>query len=264
MHPLNEKILVVGETCVDVFIYGTLPRLSPEAPAPIFVQERVVTTAGMAANVAANLRALGVACDLVTHPEVFNQTRYVDASRNHLLLCLDEAVKVTPFKRTQALCADDYAAVVVPDYNKGFLSEADIAWLAEQNPRTFVATKRPLGPWLKDAAFIKINEQAWKATRESESAAVNSLVDKLMITLGAKGCNYRGRRFLALQCEEVDSAGAGETFLAALAARYVKNSGRKFHVPPDKHIEECISFANQCAGRVVRKRGSRVVEGLKA
>jgi len=31
------NILVIGETCIDRFIYGTVNRISPEAPVPIFV-----------------------------------------------------------------------------------------------------------------------------------------------------------------------------------------------------------------------------------
>ena len=30
------KILVVGESCLDVFTYGDVERLSPEAPVPVF------------------------------------------------------------------------------------------------------------------------------------------------------------------------------------------------------------------------------------
>ena len=38
-----NKVLVIGEQCDDIFIYGDTPRLSPEGPAQV-VQKRGVTT----------------------------------------------------------------------------------------------------------------------------------------------------------------------------------------------------------------------------
>ena len=29
------KILVIGDSCKDVFVYGTIERLAPEAPIPV-------------------------------------------------------------------------------------------------------------------------------------------------------------------------------------------------------------------------------------
>ena len=34
------KILVIGDSCKDVFIYGTANRLCPEAPVPVFIPKR--------------------------------------------------------------------------------------------------------------------------------------------------------------------------------------------------------------------------------
>ena len=31
-----NRILVVGDSCTDIFIYGDINRLSPEAPVPVF------------------------------------------------------------------------------------------------------------------------------------------------------------------------------------------------------------------------------------
>ena len=31
------KILLVGDNCKDIYQYGTIDRLSPEAPVPVFV-----------------------------------------------------------------------------------------------------------------------------------------------------------------------------------------------------------------------------------
>ena len=52
------NVLVIGETCIDRFIYGTVNRISPEAPVPIFVPIETKENSGMSGNVVENLKAL--------------------------------------------------------------------------------------------------------------------------------------------------------------------------------------------------------------
>jgi len=54
------NILVIGDLMLDVFIYGTVDRISPEAPVPVVEINKEVMMPGGAANVAANLKTLGV------------------------------------------------------------------------------------------------------------------------------------------------------------------------------------------------------------
>ena len=53
------KILVIGETCKDVFVYGIADRIEPSAPALIFNEIYRVENEGMAGNVKENLIFLG-------------------------------------------------------------------------------------------------------------------------------------------------------------------------------------------------------------
>ena len=53
-----KKILVIGDFCVDAFIYGKTERLSPEAPVPVFIPTQSKINDGMAGNVATNLTAM--------------------------------------------------------------------------------------------------------------------------------------------------------------------------------------------------------------
>uniref|UniRef100_A0A7V3ZX67 D-glycero-beta-D-manno-heptose-7-phosphate kinase n=1 Tax=candidate division WOR-3 bacterium TaxID=2052148 RepID=A0A7V3ZX67_UNCW3 len=55
----NLKGIVVGDLMLDVYSFGTVERISPEAPVPIVRVERDEFRVGGAANVASNLRALG-------------------------------------------------------------------------------------------------------------------------------------------------------------------------------------------------------------
>jgi D-beta-D-heptose 7-phosphate kinase/D-beta-D-heptose 1-phosphate adenosyltransferase len=55
----GRRVLVVGDLMLDEFIWGTARRLAPEAPVPVVEVERETWKLGGAANVAANIRALG-------------------------------------------------------------------------------------------------------------------------------------------------------------------------------------------------------------
>ena len=51
------KVLVVGEICVDKFIYCEVKRLSPEAPVPVLTPLHTVENPGMAGNTIENVKA---------------------------------------------------------------------------------------------------------------------------------------------------------------------------------------------------------------
>lgn len=55
----KTKALVIGDIMLDVFVYGDVDRISPEAPVPIFRHHHKVEMLGGAGNVVANLAALG-------------------------------------------------------------------------------------------------------------------------------------------------------------------------------------------------------------
>ncbi len=110
-----SEVQIVGESCVDVYIYGRCPRLSPEAPVPVFVQDRIERVPGMAGNVVANLRALGVTGPFLTQEQVITKTRYVEETRNHPLLRVDDDPPLTAFD----WIIDLETPLVLVDYNKG-------------------------------------------------------------------------------------------------------------------------------------------------
>ncbi len=55
----NARILVFGDMMLDRFVFGTVSRISPEAPVPVVEIKDENTSLGGAANVAANIRSLG-------------------------------------------------------------------------------------------------------------------------------------------------------------------------------------------------------------
>jgi D-beta-D-heptose 7-phosphate kinase/D-beta-D-heptose 1-phosphate adenosyltransferase len=61
----RPKVLVIGDLILDEYIWGSVNRVSPEAPVPILESKSENMALGGAANVANNLVALGCEVFLV-------------------------------------------------------------------------------------------------------------------------------------------------------------------------------------------------------
>ncbi|NLB66389.1 MAG: carbohydrate kinase [Lentisphaerae bacterium] len=55
----KRRILVVGDLMLDRFVYGSVERISPEAPVPVVYVTQETSMPGGASNVACNIRTLG-------------------------------------------------------------------------------------------------------------------------------------------------------------------------------------------------------------
>ncbi len=58
-------ILCIGDVMLDHFLYGSVERISPEAPVPVFNYKNEKKMLGGAGNVVANLHSLGCSTDLI-------------------------------------------------------------------------------------------------------------------------------------------------------------------------------------------------------
>jgi D-beta-D-heptose 7-phosphate kinase/D-beta-D-heptose 1-phosphate adenosyltransferase len=61
----NRKVVVLGDVMLDEFVWGDVTRISPEAPVPVVDIQRESFHLGGAANVLANLVALGARASVV-------------------------------------------------------------------------------------------------------------------------------------------------------------------------------------------------------
>jgi D-beta-D-heptose 7-phosphate kinase/D-beta-D-heptose 1-phosphate adenosyltransferase len=77
------RLLVAGDVMLDRYIYGSVARISPEAPVPVVRQAREVAAPGGAANTAANIAGLGATVTLLG---VMGR----DAAAESLVLCLEQ------------------------------------------------------------------------------------------------------------------------------------------------------------------------------
>jgi len=239
------KILVIGDSCKDVFIYGRCVRMCPDAPVPVFLPTKTKCNDGMASNVAANLRKLGAECDLICNIEKVEKTRYIDEKTNHMFLRVDSNEEnIKRFRDLSIKLLEKYDVIVVSDYDKGFLTNEDMDFICSNHKMVIVDTKKTLGSWYKKAKFIKINEKEFEKT-----AFTITSQDNLIITLGEKGCRFYDIIFPVEKVEVKDMSGAGDTFLAGFVFKYLESSDTL----------TAISFANECATKVVQRRGVNVV-----
>ena len=55
----DKKVLIIGDSMIDAYMWGTINRISPEAPVPVVDIEKYEIRLGGAANCALNIKALG-------------------------------------------------------------------------------------------------------------------------------------------------------------------------------------------------------------
>ena len=111
----SYKILLLGDSCLDVYHYGTCNRLSPEAPVPVFKQTSSLQKPGMAANVQKNLLSFGNEVKLISNDKsALTKERFIDQKTNQHLLRADkgESTPLPPL-RVQEITYDEYDMIVI-------------------------------------------------------------------------------------------------------------------------------------------------------
>lgn len=235
------NVLVVGEICKDVTYYCDVSRISPEAPVPVADLVWKSTTDGMAGNVNSNLKALGISTTFIHQSlrQQINKTRYVDQkSGQHLLRVDDTHPNITSLDVSTIENINDHDAIVISDYNKGFITYHNAIQLRTlfNGPILIDSKKTDLGCF--EGCIVKINEL--------EHSRAESIPRSTIVTLGSKGAMYDGKVYPSEQVKMFDVCGAGDTFLAGLT--YMMLQGEP--------IGPCIEFANKCAGIAVQHRGT--------
>lgn len=241
-------LLIIGDNCIDTFIYGKVERLAPEAPVPIIIPENTISTPGMAGNVWKNIKALPYKKDIdfIHNEEDIVKTRYVCTEHNYILLRVDhnDGCKPISINDLTKIDFDKYEAIIISDYNKGFLSEVDIEFIAKSHPCVFLDTKKILGDYVEEVKYIKINFHEFKENTLYFKNHPETL-NKTIITRGKYGCNFRGINYPTQEVPVKDVSGAGDTFLAGLVVKYIET----------QNIEEAIKYAQECTTIVVQKVG---------
>lgn len=162
----DKKVLVLGDVMLDTYIYGTVNRISPEAPVPVVNVKQREKRLGGAANVALNIQALGatpILCSVVGDDEdgaafsermnargitgkgIIRSTTRITTVKNRIisgsqqLMRIDSEVDepLTPIDKKGLLnhisqLVDECDLIIFEDYDKGCLDEEIIKSVIDQ------------------------------------------------------------------------------------------------------------------------------------
>lgn len=241
----NFSVLVIGDSCEDEYVYGSVTRISPEAPVPVLKYEYVEKSLGMAANVNENLKSFGLQTNLITQKEKIVKTRFIDKQTGQQLMRMDEE-KVSSFCTAAqvriAFIHGNYDALVISDYDKGFLGDSELEALCHTfDGPVFVDTKKKKLLNKQNVVF-KINSREYELLDKEYLPNAENLI----VTQGSNGVKWRGVHFPSEKVPVYDVVGAGDTFLAALVYEYLNTTD----------MQNSIDFANRAAAIAVQHPGT--------
>jgi D-glycero-beta-D-manno-heptose-7-phosphate kinase len=179
----DQTIIVTGDVMLDQFLWGSVSRISPEAPVPVVEVTRESFFPGGAANVARNLRALGASVNilgvrgrdeagrrlgelleeqgietrgLIVVPDrpTTLKTRIVAHHQQVVRFDREKAEKIPPsaaeeLMETFRAQVGGVTAVIFEDYGKGVLSQKpldEMQRLARQHGKITAADPNPRNP----------------------------------------------------------------------------------------------------------------------
>lgn len=154
----SAKVLVIGDLMLDRYWWGTVDRVSPEAPVPVVAMNRENLVLGGAANVAANVVGLGASVSLcgvigdnapgdailsallssgISSAGVMKVANRPTTVKTRILAHNQQVARIDQetssplnstdqarFLETVLPLIDEFDVVVFSDYNKGLLSPA--------------------------------------------------------------------------------------------------------------------------------------------
>ncbi len=295
----GAHILVVGDAMLDRYWHGETRRVSAEAPIPVVDVAEIEDRLGGAANVALNVSTLGSSAILIAaigvdEPGEILKTKLDSANIRHHLLESDDVRTTTKLRlvsqnqqliradfenivaiegsRLEPLlgqCINDADIVVLSDYDKGVLTDAQLVIRAAQQADKPVLVDpkfKPLGAY-QGATLVKPNrlelEHAigpWSSESEMVSRCQSLCLahgfEAILVTRESAGMTLIKKdqeevHFPARMREVYDVSGAGDTVFATLAVALASG----------ETLVDATGYANIAAGIAVSHFGITGVSG---
>lgn len=254
----SARITVIGDYIVDEYWHCTSTRISPEAPVPVCVVEKVEQRPGGAGNVIAGIKALGVlplwVC--VGHPEhkkvrivvgnhQVSRADYLPDERSYIMAWSTR-------KKYIQEAIEESTIVVVSDYGRMPMNviRETIDFAAGLRRTVIVDPKRPDHRLYRHADLITPNEKEWQAL----GGKLPPDNPNALVTRGDKGMRLHRKRakpvdIPAVAREVIDVTGAGDTVVAVMASAL--GSGYS--------MVDAAKYANLAAGIAVEHFGTYAV-----
>jgi len=245
-----KKVLVIGDSFIDKYIFGNAERLSPEAPIPILNIEREEIRGGGAINVANNLYSLGLKPELYTITNF--KAPYKIISPKNITPIIKTRYICNKYQLLQAdnlskYCDDDLRKVKLPDF-----SNYDIVAFVDYNKGIITGGKATIVDTKKEDLSVFEGSQILKVNRNEYEKAYNKKhFKKSFITMDKDGIDYYEKDdFIyndsAKVKDVIDICGAGDTVMAVII--YCLATGINDY-------KEIMKLANKAAGIVISKFG---------
>ena len=216
----------VGDIMLDRYVYGTVERISPEAPVPVLRVERTSAMLGGAGNVVRNLRALGAAVRLaavVGNDDAGNEIRAAlqrEGATVAYSLTVEEGRR-TPVKtrflagNQQLLRADDES----------------LAPLGADGRRAILAA---VAGWHADCPVLIVSDYAKGVFADDLAAeliaAAHAQGARVIIDPKADFARYRGADVITPNRRELAAATTGEQLRPGEEAESARGLARRFGI----------------------------------
>ncbi len=300
-----RKVLVIGDIMLDHYIWGKVDRISPEAPVPVVQLDKENYRLGGAGNVANNLASIGVDTSIIgvigddlsgrkiealfekasidfkglltdSSRPTSTKTRIIAHSQQIVRVDRESAGRISDDILIKALDliadeADNYDALILSDYNKGFVTEELIKEsirICNSKNKIIAVDPKKADILVYDRSFIitpNLKEienfigHRLNAGNLDEIKACGrdilegSEIKNILLTLGEAGMMIFSRdssnpfTHLKTKAKDVyDVTGAGDTVIALFTAGYLNG----FNILRSAHL------ANIAAGLVIRRVGT--------
>ncbi len=292
----DRRILVVGDVMVDEWVWGSVSRISPEAPVPVVAVADHSFTLGGAGNVASNLRAIGArvafagavgddaegrralrlfedievdcsAAIVVRDRPTTRKTRIV--AHNQQVVRADwESVDALPggdaarLRDLVAKLAAECDAVILSDYAKGLISR-ELVDAARAAP-ILAADPKPKNIALYGGVTVLAPNVAETAVATGIAITDDASLERAGSTLLERlGCRYvvitRGERGMALfgaDGTRVAVPSVARTVFDVSGAGDTVIAVLTAALAAEASIEMALQLANFAAGAVVEKLGT--------
>ncbi len=279
-HIEDINILVVGDIMLDEYIYGTVDRISPEAPVPVVKVTGTHFSLGGCGNVVRNIKELGanvtcvaaasndrygkilrallkesgVEARLVDVQTTTRKTRIVGKPNDTQMLRLDD--EETDYIESKHVSIDgDYDMIVVSDYAKGMVT-ADITDRLKSTGIPIIVDPKPKNIWLYDDVFmITPNKKEYDEMCLSDYVhPFTHNIKYILKTLGKDGMELlqdgvMGVSIPLTPINVYNVSGAGDTVVAIMSV--CLSMGISVH--------KSAIVANECARYVVTQPDTSVV-----
>lgn len=289
--------LVVGDVMLDKYWFGSVDRISPEAPVPVLAVTREESRAGGAANVAHNILALGANANLLSvvgdddagreiekiisgygaitslriDPSVKTIVKLRMVAQNQQLLRAD--FDEAPSEEILAQCLQNYSdklkscdVVVLSDYGKGgLLHVADMIQQARAlNKPVVIDPKGDDYSRYRGATLLTPNMKEFEAvvgpvsSEKDFSDKANKLRAELALEYLLVTRSEKGMSLFSKEGGQVDSPAAAIEVYDVSGAGDTVISLMALAMASDFTNQQRLDLANTVAGIVVGKVGTAV------